>query len=245
MPPAAAKRTKKSVRAKAKPSTKKVWARGYAGDVQISIKKSKKGVNATIKLVSSKSSTKKTTTRVSTKKKPKATKQQSPTKTTSSPKNKSKRGSSAAAAAQPKQANKKSQVYVLQLEGGYVYVGKTSRGIKTRLQEHMTKGGSGFTRLHRPTGKLLCRLGNLEGDGDGPERDETLRQMYKRGPQMVRGWKYVRPGLLRRDDLEDIEANIRELFDLCRRCGKGGHFALQCRERKDRNGKGLVASFLK
>lgn len=78
-------------------------------------------------------------------------------------------------------------------------------------------GGAAFTRLHPPTGRLLPRLGNLEGDGDGPERDETLRQMYKRGPQRVRGWKYVRPGPLSAHDMEDIERNIREVFDLCRR----------------------------
>ncbi len=99
-----------------------------------------------------------------------------------------------------------------------------------------------FTKLHRPTGRMLARLGILEGEGDGPERDETLRQMFLRGPQMVRGWKYVRGGMLRKCDLDEIEANLRELFDLCRTCGKQGHFASHCKERKDRNGKPLRAS---
>jgi hypothetical protein len=137
-------------------------------------------------------------------------------------------------------------VYVLELQGGYVYVGKTTRGVQARLREHMTGKGScpaaAFTKLHRPTGKLLPRLGNLQGEGDGPERDETLRQMFLRGPHMVRGWKYVRAGMLRKPELEDIECNIRELFDLCRTCGKAGHFATGCRERKDRNGKALRAT---
>ena len=151
-----------------------------------------------------------------------------------------------------KASKQQPHVYVLQLEGGYVYVGKTKRSVQTRLREHMMGGtapkrrllalGAAFTRLHKPTGKLLPRLSNLEGDGDGPERDETLRQMYKRGPQSVRGWKYVRAGPLRQAELEDIESNIRELFDLCRRCGKAGHFVSQCREKKDRNGKPLSAT---
>jgi len=170
-------------------------------------------------------------------------------------KSKAKKTSAAAAAspatkAKTKQADEKprkrrSEVYVLQPEGGYVYVGKTSCGIKRRLEQHMGVssssrfGGAAFTRLHRPTGRLLKRLGNLEGDGDGPERDETLRQMFKRGVQRVRGWRYVRAAPLRQDELEDIETNIRELFDLCRKCGRHGHFAAGCREAKDRHGRCL------
>ena len=168
-----------------------------------------------------------------------------------------------------KRPSPKTQVYALQLQGGYVYVGKTGRSVKERLQEHMgirkhgkmSLPGAAFTKIHRPTGKLLKRLGNLEGDGDGPERDETLRQMYKRGAHMVRGWKYVRASALRREELEDIECNIRELLDLCRfggvavcvtlfhmgftqislrrRCGRKGHFAVQCTNSKDRNRKAL------
>ena len=84
------------------------------------------------------------------------------------------------------------------------------------MSSSKSRRGSSFTRLHPPTGRLLRRLGNLEGDGDGPERDETLRQMRRRGPQRVRGWKYVRPGPLTPEDLRDIETNIREVFDLCR-----------------------------
>ena len=145
---------------------------------------------------------------------------------------------------QSKKISKASNVYVLQLEGGYVYVGKTSRPVQKRLEEHMSRSsawfkGAAFTKLHKPTGKLLPRLGNLEGDGDGPERDETLRQMYKRGVHKVRGWKYVRASVFRREELDDIECNMRELLDLCRRCGKKGHFATHCKESKDRGGNSL------
>ena len=119
-----------------------------------------------------------------------------------------------------------------------MYVGKTSRSVQARLQEHMRCAksarfsGAAFTKLHPPTGRLLPRLGNLEGDGDGPERDETLRQMHRRGPQCVRGWKYVRSGPLSAQELADIEGNIRELFDLCRKCGRQGHFSMQCKEQR-------------
>lgn len=80
------------------------------------------------------------------------------------------------------------QVYVLELEGGYVYVGKAV-DVQARLRDHRGGGGSAFTKAHRPTGRLLPRLGTLNGSGDGPERDETLRQMLRHGAKRVRGWR--------------------------------------------------------
>ena len=75
----------------------------------------------------------------------------------------------------------------------------------------------------------VCLLfDHVLGTGDGPERDETLRWMHKIGPHKVRGWKFVRRGALTKMELQEVESNIRELFDLCRACGKKGHFARYC-----------------
>ena len=38
----------------------------------------------------------------------------------------------------------------------------------------MTGTGSAFTKAFPPTGNLLPRLGNVRGNGDAAERDETL-----------------------------------------------------------------------
>jgi hypothetical protein len=127
-------------------------------------------------------------------------------------------------------ASKHASIYVLELEGGFIYVGK-SKNVEHRISQHMNKRGAVFTRMHHPTGKILRREGSLEGDGDGPERDETLRQMYKHGPRKVRGWKYCNRSISSAE-LKDIESNIREMLDLCRICGGAGHFASQCKRKR-------------
>ena len=105
----------------------------------------------------------------------------------------------------------------------------------------------------------------MRGSGDAAERDETLRYMLLRGVQNVRGWRYVAVNLTLAEQ-DDAEANIRELFDLCRRCvpswlftspglvvihvtwanrdscscGYSGHFQSSCKATWDRNGKPVV-----
>jgi predicted GIY-YIG superfamily endonuclease len=126
-------------------------------------------------------------------------------------------------------------VYVLELSGGRVYVGK-SGDVGRRVGQHMAGGGSAFTKAFPPTGHLLPRLGNVRGNGDAAERDETLRYMFLRGIRNVRGWRYTCVELS--DEMfEDAERNIRELFDLCRRCGGGNHFMGGCRFEFDRLGR--------
>lgn len=79
------------------------------------------------------------------------------------------------------------------------------------------------------------------GCGDAAERDETLRYMFLRGIHNVRGWRYTTVEL---SDamVEDAECNIRELFDLCRRCGGGNHFMGSCRFEFDRLGRRIRAN---
>jgi len=147
------------------------------------------------------------------------------------------------------------EVYILELAMNRVYVGRSGDVVK-RIKSHKRGTGSIFTKVYPPTGKLLPRLGDVRGSGDcagkffcgvdcaflqflilSPcsERDETLRYMYKLGTSLVRGWKYTQLDMSEADEI-DAEMNIRELFDLCRKCGRRGHFIGQCRHQTDRNG---------
>jgi len=132
------------------------------------------------------------------------------------------------------QEPKLNSVYILELEQGRIYVG-SSKDVKKRVAQHMSGTGSAYARAYKPTGVLLPRLGNVGGNGDAAERDETLRYMMLKGITNVRGWKFSQVAMSQ-TELAEAEANIRELFDLCRRCGCQGHFMMQCRASVDRLG---------
>jgi predicted GIY-YIG superfamily endonuclease len=129
----------------------------------------------------------------------------------------------------------KEGIYVLELTQGRVYVGQSS-DVRRRVQQHMSGQGSAFTKAFPPTGVLLPRLGCVTGSAEAAERDETLRYMFLRGIPLVRGWKYSRVQMTE-DEQQDAEENIRELFDLCRRCGHPGHFITRCKATFDRLGR--------
>lgn len=126
-------------------------------------------------------------------------------------------------------------VYILELSQGRIYVGHSS-DIRRRIQQHMAGQGSAFTKAFPPTGVILPRLGCVSGSPEAAERDETLRYMFLRGIQAVRGWRYVRVHMPAEEE-RDAESNIRELFDLCRRCGHPGHFIGHCKATFDRLGR--------
>jgi predicted GIY-YIG superfamily endonuclease len=126
-------------------------------------------------------------------------------------------------------------VYVLELAQGRVYVGY-SADVRSRIRQHMAGQGAAFTRAFPPTGVILPRLGRVSGSPEAAERDETLRYMFLRGIKLVRGWKYVQVEMKDEEERE-AESNIRELYDLCRRCGFPGHFVSRCTATFDRHGR--------
>ena len=113
-------------------------------------------------------------------------------------------------------------IYVLQDPvSRHVYVGKTLN-MQRRMQEHTT-ANQGMRLIRQP----LITQGSM-ADLESWERNEVLTRMLHDGLDRVRGWKFTRRGPLSSEQAEEARKDICEKFDLCRRCGRKGHFQTTC-----------------
>jgi hypothetical protein len=114
-------------------------------------------------------------------------------------------------------------VYVLELEQGRYYVGK-SHCVEERLRQHAEGAGAACAKGYlRRVPPLTPRADDFEAW----ERAETLARMRRHGIGRVRGWMYTAPEL--GDAMrEHAYQQVCERFDLCRRCGREGHFVSDC-----------------
>ena len=119
-------------------------------------------------------------------------------------------------------SNMSTTIYVLRLEGGKYYVGKTDN-VQRRYQEHLNGKGSAWTREHSPV-----KLERTIKGASVFDEDKIVKElMAKHGIDNVRGGAYVNKKL----DAVQTEALTRELrgaTDCCNKCGKSGHFAARC-----------------
>jgi cellular nucleic acid-binding protein len=114
------------------------------------------------------------------------------------------------------------QLYVLQLESGKYYVGKTSDVMK-RFEQHKTGVGAAWTKKYKPTRMIECRV--LTSDHD--ENNVTKDYMKKYGINNVRGGSYTQVSLP--DDVESVlQREFRGNADVCYKCNLAGHFADKC-----------------
>ena len=126
---------------------------------------------------------------------------------------------------------KRRGVYVLELNGGGFYVGK-SEDIDTRIQQH--KSGAHSSSWCCAQGGVKRELPTLcppQDDLSSWEQKETIHQMLVHGFDRVRGFEWTKCGPLDRDDCTTIRTMIWGHGDLCRRCGGDGHFQSQCGNR--------------
>lgn len=115
-----------------------------------------------------------------------------------------------------------STLYILQLEHGKWYVGKTNDVVK-RYTEHKTGKGSEWTKLYRPIKMFQTRAITSEDD----ETNVTKEYMKKYGMDNVRGGPYcqiVLPDFVRKT----LELEQKSKSDACYLCGGFDHFLKDC-----------------
>jgi hypothetical protein len=119
-------------------------------------------------------------------------------------------------------------VYVLALQKGGVYVGK-SRDIDARVQQHCNGVGSNWCR--HQGGVIAERAPVVAGsllDAASWEMNETVAQMLIHGYENVRGWEFSSCGPLTSRECDTIKTIVMGQGNMCRRCGGEGHFATNC-----------------
>lgn len=116
-----------------------------------------------------------------------------------------------------------STIYVLQLEEGKWYVGKTD-DLQKRLDQHKSGRGSLWTKEYKPIKIYETRPITSIHD----ETNVTKDLMKKYGIQNVRGGAYCQLEIPEETE-ELIRHEIRSTNDKCFKCGKPGHFANKCK----------------
>ncbi len=125
-------------------------------------------------------------------------------------------------------------IYILRLQGGKFYVGK-SENVMLRYQQHLNGVGSAWTKKYKP----ISLEKTIEKASPFDEDKITKEYMSKYGIENVRGGSYVEVEL---SDFhkEALNMEIWAAKDLCTNCGRPGHFTKNCYAIKDVSGKTII-----
>jgi hypothetical protein len=127
-------------------------------------------------------------------------------------------------------------LYVLRLEGGNYYVGKTTN-FRGAMHQHRTAAYAdahfrAWTTLHRPVDgeDAIEEKRVMDGEVGTEETNLTLKYMARHGMERVRGGVYCR-AVLSEADLAAITMQLKGAGDKCYSCDGPGHFARDCQSR--------------
>ncbi len=112
-------------------------------------------------------------------------------------------------------------IYILELENGKYYIGKTTNVAK-RIQEHINQLGSSWTKKY----KYVQTIETIKTDDPFDEDKYVKKYMSKYGIDNVRGGSYVLDSLTAYE-IKFIERELRGASDQCFKCG-GEHFVNEC-----------------
>jgi predicted GIY-YIG superfamily endonuclease len=124
----------------------------------------------------------------------------------------------------------KTTIYVVRLEKGRFYVGKTEN-IAKRYQEHLNGTGAAWTRKYTP-----IYIEKTIQNASPFEEDKVVKEyMSTYGIDMVRGGSYVTEYL---DETQEmlLQQEIWAATDCCTNCGRKGHYVSTCFAKTDVNG---------
>lgn len=114
------------------------------------------------------------------------------------------------------------QIYILELQNNYYYVGK-SDNTSTRIAGHKEGNGAQWTKLH----KYIRTIEIINSESDFDEIKYTLIYMKKYGIDRVRGDIFCAV-ILPQDQIKILKDMMASADNLCYKCGQRGHFVADC-----------------
>jgi predicted GIY-YIG superfamily endonuclease len=128
-------------------------------------------------------------------------------------------------------------IFILKLESGKYYIGKSSDPI-SYFQDHLVGKGSVWTRKYKPISleKVIPHSSPFDED------KYTEEYMMKYGIQNVRGGSYVTEEL-EEEQVYLLQREIWAATNKCTRCGRGSHFVATCNARTTIDGKEIDEEF--